>query len=172
LPNSAEIRLGGVDSYDAREKHRGDAYILVAIDEAGSIEPEILTYTIEDVLHAALFDHDGQLILCGTPHATASGFFFEADNSPEWSHHHWNLQMNPKLPRWKNKSDWQDLAAKLVAQDKEKTPPNKFLRETMGIWARDENSLLYIIDRSKNVFGSLPKNEAFSYVFGIDTRIQ
>ncbi len=170
---AASFTFGGVDTHDAREKLRGDHYVIVAIDEAGSIDADNLKYVVEDVLNASLFDYDGQLILCGTPHATASGYFYDADNSDKWSHHHWNIQLNPKLPRWSKFKDWEKRAAEFIEEQRNELPENKFKRETLGIWARDEQSLVFMISKTRNTFkGDLPKDESYSYVLGIDTRME
>ena len=100
LPNGSQIILGGCQDPGEVDKFRGPAYSRVIIDEAQSIKTSILETLVNDVLEAALLDHDGELWLCGTPSATCSGYFYDADQlkrSP-FESHYWTLLENPHLP--------------------------------------------------------------------------
>ena len=64
LPNGSQIILGGCQDPGEVDKFRGPAYSRVIIDEAQSIKTSILETLVNDVLEAALLDHDGELWLC------------------------------------------------------------------------------------------------------------
>lgn len=172
-PNGGQIWLAGADDKKEREKLRGHAFVNVDLDEAGSFGA-YLEYLVEEVISPALEDHDGEVCLGGSPAAACAGLFYEADTglAPGWSHHHWTVLDNEKFPRWADKPDWQQLAAAWMARlkaDKGWTDDNPvFLREWLGRWVRDENSLVYRYLAERNTYETLPARDDWEYVLGVD----
>lgn len=180
LPNGGQIWLAGADDKREREKLRGHAFCCVCLDEAGSFG-RYLEYLLDDVLDPALEDYDGELILAGTPPAACAGKFWEADtgqDGPQWSQHHWTVLQNPKFPRWgrilaanEDLETWEDAAAYWLEQkkrDKEWADDDPvYLREWLGRWIRDENSLVYKYDPDRNSYDTLPEGD-WEYVLGVD----
>lgn len=163
LPNGSQIILSGAENADDIEKWRGNAYHLVVIDEAGSFGPHIAAL-VEEVLEAALLDHDGTMVLVGTPTPRCAGWFYEAatDRSRGWSLHEWSILDNPHLPH--ARAYIEDLK-KRRGWD-EQTPA--FLREFRGRWVRSDDVLVYHYDQVKNDFDQLPPGHVWSYVIGGD----
>ena len=163
LPNGSQIILGGCQDPGEVDKFRGPAYSRVIIDEAQSIKTSILETLVNDVLEAALLDHDGELWLCGTPSATCSGYFYDADQlkrSP-FESHYWTLLENPHLPGAKA---WLERAIEENGWDDENPT---YRREYLGEWTRDENTLVYRFSRKRNLVDELP-DETWQTALGID----
>ncbi len=71
--------LGGAQDKDEVDKWRGPKYSLCVIDEGQSMRSSILSTLIEDVLEPATLDLDGSIWMFGTPNASSSGYFYNAD---------------------------------------------------------------------------------------------
>ena len=113
----------GAETTSEIEKLRGGAYHGVIVDECKSFNPIVLSELVEDVIRPALADHNGKLILIGTPGRDLRGIFYEATQQPsplnvagrptnsrygsgieaEWSSHHWDARDNVAMPNiWKD----------------------------------------------------------------------
>ena len=79
VPNGSQIILGGCTDREEIEKFRGSAYSRCVVDESQSIKTSILEILIDDVIEAATLDLDGEIWMFGTPNASASGYFFDAN---------------------------------------------------------------------------------------------
>jgi hypothetical protein len=77
LPNGSEILLSGADTAEEIDKHRGQRYDLIVIDEGKSYSAELLAEMIREVLSPALLAKRGSLCLIGTPGAILAGPFWE-----------------------------------------------------------------------------------------------
>jgi hypothetical protein len=106
LPNGSEIWLAGAANATDIERLRGFAFALVVIDEAQAIRDDVLQRLVEDVLQWALVDHQGQLVLIGTPPPVPVGWFVERYTGVDgkgkevlgWSRHHFTIFDNSKMP--------------------------------------------------------------------------
>jgi hypothetical protein len=106
LPNGSEIWLAGAANATDIERLRGYAFALVIIDEAQAIRDDVLQRLVEDVLQWALVDHQGQLVLIGTPPPVPVGWFVERYTKVDakgrpilgWSDHHFTIFDNTKMP--------------------------------------------------------------------------
>lgn len=184
LPNGSMIMLGGANDEAEIERWRGSAYPLVIIDEAQSIRGFLKTL-VEEILAPATLDYAGQIVMIGTPNATAAGYFHDCNTGvivdedtgePLWGAHHWTAFDNPNISVPYREGRSKDVKRALQdAYDQIHTlrklqgldiKDPKFLRETMGQWVRDEEGLVYRIpDRA--IIPTLPPG-TWSYVLGVD----
>jgi len=161
LPNHSEIMLTGANDQADIDKLRGPAYRMVAIDECQSYGP-FLDELIEEVLEPALVDHNGTLLLTGTPNAACTGYFYTATTSGNlgFAVHNWTIKDNPHIP---HAADY--LSRKLEQKNWDESNPI-FRREWCGEWVKSEDSLVYR-PTADNLFNDLP-DEKWNYVLGID----
>ena len=88
LPNGSQIVLAGNEEKGDCEKLRGMALGMVIIDEAQSHKNNLLKDLIDDILEPGLVDHQGDLILIGTPPFKKIGYFVESIHNPNWDYHY------------------------------------------------------------------------------------
>src|SRR5690606_34805605 len=105
LKNGSVIILGGANDDSEIERYRGGAYPLVIIDEAQSVR-SYLKVLVEEILAPATIDYAGQIVMIGTPNASAMGYFHDAatgklvrpdTGEPIWSNHSWTGLDNPNI---------------------------------------------------------------------------
>lgn len=137
FPGGGQVWCTGVDDEQAIDKLRGSAYPCVAIDESASLGQK-LGGLVDDVIGPCLLDHDGTLMLTGTPSSVCAGYFFEASTSmPGWSRHHWSVLDNPYLPDARAYLD----RIRLERQWDESHPT--YMREWRGLWCKSSESMVY-----------------------------
>ena len=163
VPNGSQIILGGCTDREEIEKFRGSAYSRCVVDESQSIKTSILEILIDDVIEAATLDLDGEIWMFGTPNASASGYFFDANlkRTSPWKSFSWTLLDNPHLP---GARDW--LKRRMEENGWDEDDPT-YRREYCGDWCRDENSLVYAFSKKRNVSEDFPEGE-WHYGLGID----
>lgn len=165
LDNNSTIYLSGADDEGEIDKFRGLAIKKVYIDEAQSFRSYIREL-VNDVLVPALYDYDGSMILIGTPGPVPNGYFYEATQNQNWSHHHWTIFDNPHIEIKSGKK-----ASIIVSEANarrgidEKHPTH--LRENMGLWVNDTNALVFAFNQFRNVSEKIP-DQNMEYIFGID----
>lgn len=165
FPNRSRIYLSGAKDSSEIEKFRGLALKKVRIDEAQSFR-SYLRELIDEVLAKALYDHDGVLVLSGTPGPVPAGYFYEATKNPEWSHHHWTMLQNPHLKLKSGKDPMELILADCKRMGVGLDDP-RIQRECFGKWVVDTNSLVFRYT-DQNHYDSLPASARWSYVIGID----
>lgn len=163
FPSGSEIIFIGLDDLDAAESLRGEKFRIILLDESASYGPH-LKYIVEEVLTPMLMDEDGALWWMGTPSAACAGPFFDADiKAPkaEVPSFHWTCLDNPFIPhaeRWlatyRKKKGWS-----------EDNPI--YLREWLGLWRKDESSLVYRYDEDR-CRGVLSPQLTWNYILGVD----
>jgi hypothetical protein len=163
--NGSTIYCSGAKDESEIEKFRGMALKKVYIDECQSFRPYI-QQLVDDIIIPALYDHDGSLILIGTPGPVKAGYFYDATHGAGFSHHKWTMLDNPWIKIKSGKEP-----AEILKQERERrgiteTDPT-YLRESLGRWAQDLNSLVFSFDPNKNLYNTLPKGR-MEYIFGID----
>ncbi|MBK8455599.1 MAG: hypothetical protein IPL34_20175 [Thiofilum sp.] len=163
LTNGSKLRLYGADMKNFIRRLRGTKSPAVAIDEAQEFGPHI-TNLIDDILTPGIADYDNSWIaLTGTPGPIPRGLFYDITHKGigEYSIHRWSLYQNPYLPnaqqfvdKLKKKKQWDD------------TNPT-FLREYMGRWVLDLESLWIRWYKEKNHYNELPAHN-WVYILGVD----
>lgn len=160
------IYLFGANNAKEIEKQRGLSNVALAyVDEAQMLR-QFVRELCDDILIKRLYDTNGRLRLTGTPGPIPAGYFHDASQSIQWSHHAWTLHSNPWIER---KSGC--TVAELIAQDCARRGVGlddpSIQRECFGRWVLDANSLLLHYDAARNHFEVLPKGP-FSYILGMD----
>lgn len=162
LPNGSQIWLLGAMHADDMERLRAPKYPLAVVDECASFGPHF-KQMIEEVIEPALVDYDGTLVLVGTPGAICDGAFYDATTKSDspYSVHRWSILDNPFIP---NARAW--LERRKKARGWTDTTP-AYMREWLGMWVRDEESLVWRFDRDRNVWKAAPAGNLIR-VCGID----
>lgn len=162
-PNGNTYFLFGADTEDDIERIRGLKLKKVQVDEAASFRRH-LRYAIQEVIEPALIDTDGVLELGGTPSANPTENFFHAVTTgleAGYSNHSWTILDNPFIP---HAGRWLDDYLERKGWTKEHPI---FMREWLGIWTMDGDTLVYKYRREKQHFEDLPHNKLM-YVMGCD----
>jgi len=161
LPNGSRIELVGADTENVADRLRGDAYIVVIVDEAQAFGSH-LDYLIDDAIEPATMDLDGDIVLLGTPGALAAGTFFNATQQDSFYEvHKWSILDNIYIPHAKN---WlADLKKRRKWSDDNPT----YRREYLGEWCHDPSALVYKFNERMNTYETLPDYD-FNYVIGLD----
>lgn len=166
FPNGSIIYCSGASDGTEIEKFRGLSNVALAyLDESQAFRAHIKEL-VEDILIKRLYDTNGRLRLIGTPGPIPSGYFYEASQSTQWSHHAWTLHSNPWIER---KSGC--TVAQLIQQDCERKGVDlndpSIQRECFGRWVLDSNSLLLEYKAERNHFLELPAGN-YIYILGMD----
>lgn len=158
--NGSTIYFAGAATKDEVEKFRGFSFDKVYLDEAQSFRPYI-EELIDEVLSYAVLDRGGSVVLIGTPGPVPAGFFFTASHSEGWANHKWTIFDNVHIP---------DVEGRLAEERKRRgikeTDP-VYLREALGMWVQDSDSLVFKYDASNNHYDVIP-DESLNYIFGVD----
>lgn len=166
LPNGSQIFIRGANDESEIERLRGIAVPIAVIDEAQAFRPFIKTL-ITDILDACTLDYDGQIVMTGTPNAGCTGMFYEMTTDPQsgWSTHHWTVLQNPHLgPDPDFPRRWLENYRK---QQRWTVDHPTYRREWLGLWVRDENSLVYKL-KPYSVVDALPECDDWEYILGVD----
>ncbi len=167
------IYLSGAKDASEIEKFRGMALKKVYIDETQSFR-DYIRELIEDVLDAALMDHNGDLNLIGTPGAIVAGYFAECagvvqgmeHRSDAWSVHGWTFFDNPFITQTSGKTH-QELLQRVLTRRGVTIDDPTIQREFFGKWVNDPESLWIRYYSEKSHYTELP-NKKFNYILGID----
>lgn len=166
FPNGSIIYCSGASDSAEIEKFRGLSNVALAyLDESQAFRSHIKEL-VEEILIKRLYDTNGRLRLIGTPGPIPSGYFYNASQSPQWSHHAWTLHSNP----WIEKKSGCTVA-ELIAQDCARKGVGlddpSIQRECFGRWVLDANSLLLEYQPERNHYDELPKGN-YVYLLGMD----
>lgn len=170
------IYLSGAKDASEIEKFRGMALKKVYIDEAQAFR-DYIRELIEDVLDAALMDHNGDLNLIGTPAPIVAGYFAECAGvvqgmeyrADAWSVHGWTYFDNPFIPVTSGKTHLELLERVMKRRGVTIDDPT-IQREFFGKWVNDPESLWIRYYADKCHFTALPddKRKQWRYIMGID----
>lgn len=152
------IELGGADDKDAIERYRGPSYALVVIDECGAHNPMLLRELVLEVLRPALMDHEGRLVLAGTPGPTLEGYWYEVSNDvarQQPSVYAWTLHDNP-IFAGRAEAELDAVIEENEAEGWTRTHIS-FRREYLGQWIKDKSVLVYPYERDLNAADKLPQ---------------
>lgn len=183
FPNGAVIYCTGAKDASEIEKFRGLALKKVYIDECQSFRSH-LKELIDDVLVPALMDHDGSLILIGTPGPVPAGFFAEVSGAARrseaqqiedtdedvdfnWVPYHWTFFDNPHIAIKSKKTHEQVLKRALKMRGVDVTDAS-IQREFFGKWVLDSNSLWIRYDSKINHFDKIDPHKRWHYILGVD----
>jgi len=157
--NGSYIYLLGANDETVSETLRGSPWDLVVIDEVASYRGH-LEELIDENITPALLDHNGTVVLIGTPSSDFTSFFYKADHDKSWSNHSWTMFDNPFI------KGAQEFLTGLMAKKgwTKETPLVK--REYYGIWARSMIDQVYQYSPLTNRCDELP--DGLTYIIGSD----
>jgi hypothetical protein len=158
------IHVTGAKDATEIEKFRGMALRKVYIDECQSFRGYI-TELVEDVFEPCLTDYDGSLALIGTPGPIPAGFFYDAAHNAQWANFKWTMADNPHIELKSGKTVDQILAELRERRGVTANDPS-YMREYLGLWVQDFDSLVYHFKKERNLYNKLPAD--LTYVLGID----
>jgi hypothetical protein len=151
LNGGGTLLIGGVDTQEQVERWRGYAYQSAAVDECQSFPSHRLRSLIQDVLRPALADYRGPLFLTGTPGPVPAGYWYDLSGPHARQRvHTWTGLDNPHIPHFA-----EELAAIREENGWTETHPT-YLREYMGQWTVDTESLVYPWNALRNEEHRLP----------------
>lgn len=170
MPNGSIIYLVGANNRDEIEKFRGLPIAMVVIDEA-QVLGDYLLELVDEVLEPALMDHDGSLVLVGTPGPVPTGYFYECHQgalSGSWEHYEWTFFDNPWIQTKSGKSPQEHLESALKRRGVTVDNP-AIQREYFGKWVYDAQALVFAYDAKRNDYDELPdKSRGWETVIGVD----
>ncbi len=163
-PNKSRLRLYGADMKNFIRRLRGAKTASNAIDEAQEFNDETIVDLVDNILTPTMADYqDSWLAITGTPGPTPRGLFYDISHEGKFGYsiHKWSLLNNPYMP------DPHGFVAKEKARKgwNDRTPA--YMREYLGQWVLDLESLLIRYDSDKAGYSALPR-ENFRYIMGID----
>lgn len=166
FPNGSIIYCSGASDAAEIEKFRGLSNVALAyLDESQAFRSHIKEL-VEEILIKRLYDTNGRLRLIGTPGPIPAGYFYDASQSPKWSHHAWTLHSNPWIERKSGAT-----VAQLIQQDCDRKGVTlddpSIQRECFGRWVLDTNSLLLEYQAERNHYDALPSG-VYTYILGMD----
>lgn len=162
-PNKSRLRLYGADMKNFIRRLRGAKTAANAIDEAQEFSNETLVDLVDNILTPTMADYpDSWLAITGTPGPVPRGMFYDITQGVGgYSVHKWSIYDNPYLPNAK------DFVEKLkLRKGWEETNPT-YMREWLGLWVLDLESLLIRYDAKLADYTDLPQDK-LTYIMGID----
>lgn len=158
--NGSQILLTGADDQGQIDKLRGSAYRLAVIDEAASFGSHI-NELVDEVLEPALLDHNGTMVMIGTPSPACVGKFFDVTTTAtDWDVHRWTVLDNPYIPHAR---EWLDKRRVEMGWDQENPI---YQREWLGRWIKSLDAMVYR-HTSDNIIDALPAGR-WQNILGID----
>lgn len=163
LGNGSRIQLFGADQRNFIQRLRGIKTPLAAIDEGQSFRSH-LEELVDDILTPAVSDFEhGQIVVTGTPGPVPKGFFYDITHGGGgFKTHKWSVFENPYMPRARQFVD--DLVSRKGWDWEHPT----IKREWLGQWVADLDALVYKYNEAKNEIDTLPRENEWMYVIGID----
>lgn len=166
FPNGSTIYCSGANTEAETEKLRGLSNVALAyVDESQAFRAH-LKELVEDVLVKRLYDTNGRCRLIGTPGPVLTGYFYDASQSPEWSHHKWTLHNNPWIERKSGLTVDQLIQQDMARKGVDINDPS-IQRECFGRWAYDPQALILQYQAELNHYDELPKGN-WKYILGMD----
>ncbi len=166
FPNGSVLYMAGADADESEMlKFLGQKFRLVIIDESSMYSNIDLRELVYAILKPAVADYRGTIALIGTPSNFTNSLFFDitTGKEPGWSTHTWTAYDNPHI-----RDAWsEDIATMMQTQPGiEKTP--RFRQHFLGEWYVDLSALVYKYAEDRNAARSLPLDNVFHYVLGVD----
>jgi hypothetical protein len=159
------LYLSGAKDASEIEKFRGMSLKKVYIDECQSFRSYIREL-VDDIIVPATWDVGGSLCLIGTPGPVPAGFFYDACTGTGWKNYKWNIFDNPFIKLKSGKEPEEILAAERERKGISESDPT-YMREALGLWAKDDNAIVFKFDSMRNVL-RVPLTGNMDYIFGID----
>jgi len=165
LSNGSSIKFMGADAdADQMKKLLGQKFKLAVIDEASMYSNIDLMELCYGILRPALADHNGTLVMIGTPSDYIDSFYFRVTTGQElgWSLHKWTAHDNPHM------------AKQIAEEEKFIDETNPKYRETalyrqhnLGEWVvRDDFKMYKYVSKVNST--TEPLKKGYQTVLGVD----
>lgn len=174
-PNGYRVLFRGCKDRVEANKRRGTPWVEAGWDEPDTIASNLLEYDIHECVEPRLVDFNGSWFATGTPSAVPIGYWHTLSdgNNPHYRVVEWDARENPYMP---NVLSYFEKALRLMdgIPPKEKWPygvtrldqlyckehmhllPAKFVREYLGLWVMDLQSLIYRLTPRNSYSGTIP----------------
>ena len=172
LDTGSIVYVKGANDRGEIEKIRGRFFKLAMCDEAQAF-PLYLKVLIDEILTPALLDVQGTLCLTGTPNASCSGVFYDADHATNWESHSWTWTQNhflikKILENSPPNTTIQDIIHEALQDRGLQSNDAAALREFYGQWVKSDNLIVYKYDQEKQHYDDLPAKRNWKYALGCD----
>lgn len=160
--NGASILFFGIDDSESeREKLLGQAFKVAVIDECASITID-LKATIQEYISPTLLDHEGQLVLIGTP-GNLRNYFCDVTTGlvPGWSNHYWTADRNPYVAK-----QYLEEIKELKEMYPNIEEDSGYQQHYLGKWTIDQEKKLYKYT-NHNLIQELPPGN-YNYILSLD----
>ena len=169
LFNGSYIECSSCSDLDDIDKHRGDKWDLVLLDEAQAVRDEVVRPLVDEAILPSLGDRRGSLDVLGTPApAGPVGYLYEVFTEGRFQRFHWTTFENPHYP----KGEIEELC-----KARGLTPEHPiYKREFLGEFVVDLESLVYEYQTGRNDLPATgcpdPDNDNWRYSIGLDLGFQ
>lgn len=176
-PNGYRVLMRGCKDRIECNKRRGVPWVEAGWDEGDAIAPGLLEYDIHECVEPRLVDFNGSWCVTGTPGAVPKGYWHQlSTGATEFPYRvvKWDARHNPHMPNVL--AFFTKAIAKMGgAAPREKWPvgvsavldliadpkhwhllPARFVREYLGQWVLDLETLIYRITPRNNYSGEIP----------------
>lgn len=145
--NGSIVELAGADR-DAWSNFRGRKIDLLVADEMQRQEQEHLRRALKKDVPDCLMRRRGSFVGIGTVGLALTGIWFELNAAnhklcpptPGWTAHHWTAQDLQHIT-----NVWAEQLAWAEAMNIDRETDSEWLREKLGLWVRDEQSLVHSV---------------------------
>lgn len=174
-PNGYRVLFRGCKDRVEANKRRGTPWVEAGWDECDTINSNLLEYDIHECVEPRLVDFNGSWCATGTPGAVPSGYWhtLSCGENPHYRVVEWDARQNPHMPGvmpyfekalrrmdgLPPKEKWPagvTTLAELFCREHMHLLPAKFVREYLGLWVMDLQSLVYRITPRNNYSGTIP----------------
>lgn len=174
-PNGYRVLFRGCKDRVEANKRRGTPWVEAGWDEPDTIAPNLLEYDIHECVEPRLVDFNGSWFATGTPSAVPTGYWHTLSDgkNPHYRVIEWDARENPYMP---NVLAYFEKALRRMdgIPPREKWPhgvtrldelyckahmhllPAKFVREYLGLWVMDLQSLIYRLTPRNSYSGTIP----------------
>ena len=172
--NKSRIIIEGAKDSVACERMRGSHYHLAVLDEAQGFPTMFALNLVSEVIQPSLEDDNGTLVIAGTPDPLSTSVLFRAWQGEAplsgFQKFHWNSTQNSKFPRFVNGiSTPETYLQELCDKTGYKMTDPGFMREYLGLFTKDADSLCYGFDPDRDVISELPVLQDWQYVISCDS---
>ena len=171
--NRSKVYIDGAKDANSVERMRGMALHLAILDEAQGFPVAFACSLVAEILQPSLRDHNGELILAGTPDPICKSVLYLAwkGETPfkNYEKFHWNVTHNSKFPRFVSGLSTPETYLQEICDDTgyKMTDPG-FRREYLGEFVEDKGALVYGFEAGRDLAESLPPGHEWKYVVSCD----
>lgn len=165
FPNGSIIYVSGCSDASEVDKFLGVPLKLLYLDEAQAFK-SFIADLLDRAIGPALLDHQGSLKLIGTPGFVKNGYFWDAIDNKEFTHHSWTYWDNTYLPFLQKGITHEQALDRVLKQRGVDINDPTIQREYFGRWVVDDKARVFLYDPTKNNF--MQESDLANFVIGVD----